>query len=131
MSDRVYLFLVGLYMLVALYLELHLMVYLVVGMMLIEGITGWTLPLVIQKLRKTDIDSGLLKLAREPSLQFSAFRMMRLSLAIVVLASYLAVHEYNIEVLWFFPWFVAFAVLGAGVSGVCPVYLALRWLGFK
>ncbi|MDH5710210.1 MAG: hypothetical protein OEZ15_00895 [Gammaproteobacteria bacterium] len=131
MSDRVYLFLVGLYMLIALYFELHLMIYILVGIMLIEGITGWTLPLVTQKLIKADVDTGLLKLAKEPIFQFSAFRMMRLSLSSVILVSYIAVHEYNIEVLWFFPWFLGFAVLGAGVSGVCPVYLALRWLGFK
>lgn len=131
MSDRVYLFLVGLCMLVALYLESHIMIYIIVVVLFLEGISGWTLPVITQKITKSQLEPGLLQLAREPRFQFAAFRMLRLSLACVVLASYVALHEYNIEVLWFFPWFVGFAVLGAGVSGVCPVYLAIRWLGFK
>jgi hypothetical protein len=72
-----------------------------------------------------------LQYTKPPKFNFEAFRALRLTLAVVLLASYMIVHEYNIEILWFFPWFLGFAVLGAGVSGVCPVYLAIRWLGFK
>jgi hypothetical protein len=33
--------------------------------------------------------------------------------------------------LWFLPWFVGFALLGAGLSGICPMVIGLRWLGFR
>jgi len=131
MSDRTSLFLIGLCILTALYLESDIMVYAIVVILFLEGVSGFTLPLITQKIRKTHLESGLLQYTKPPKFNFEAFRMLRLSLSVVVLASYVAVHEYNAEILWFFPWFVGFAVLGAGVSGVCPVYLAFRWLGFK
>lgn len=131
MSDRIYLFFVGLYLLTALYIESNIMIYVLVVIQLIEGMLGWTIPRITQQLRKMEIEPGLLQLAGAPKFQLEAFRVLRITLASVVLLSYLAVHEYNLEVLWFFPWFLGFAVLGAGVSGVCPVYLAIRWLGFK
>ena len=131
MSDRVYLFLIGLCILIALYLEVEIILFAVVIVMLFEGISGWTLPLVVQKTRGIKLDSGLLQYMKPARFNFAAFRLLRISLATVVFLSYIAVHEYNVEMLWFFPWFVGFAVLGAGVSGVCPVYLAIRWLGFK
>lgn len=131
MSDRIYLFLAGLSILAALYIESNTTVYVLVVILLLEGISGFTIPKLSQKLRHVQLEPGLQQYTKPPRFNFEAFRMLRISLAVVVFASYLAVHEYNIEMLWFFPWFVGFAVLGAGVSGVCPVYLAFRWLGFK
>ena len=131
MSDRIYLFLVGLSVLTALYLESNLMIYVLVVILILEGVSGFTLPRISQKIRKIQLEPGLLQYTKPPKFNFEAFRVMRLTLAVVILTSYLLVHEYNIETLWFFPWFMGFAVLGAGVSGVCPVYLAIRWLGFK
>ncbi|MCK5262463.1 MAG: hypothetical protein KAJ92_02205 [Gammaproteobacteria bacterium] len=131
MSDRIYLFLVGLSILIALYFELNIMIYVVVITMLLEGSTGLTLPLLTKKIIDIQPGSMMLQLNKVPKFNFEALRAMRLSVALVILVSYVAVHEYNIEVLWFFPWFLGFAVLGASVSGVCPVYLAFRWLGFK
>ena len=131
MSDRIYLFFVGLTILTALYLESNLMIYMVAIIMFLEGLSGWTLPRITQTIRKVELEPCLLKLSKPPRFNFESFLVMRLVLASVVLASYVAVHEYDVELLWFFPWFVGFAVLGAGVSGVCPVYLAIRWLGFK
>lgn len=131
MSDRIYLFLVGLSVLTALYLESNLMIYVLVVILILEGVSGFTLPRISQKLRKIQLEPGLLQYNKPPKFNFEAFRVVRLTLAVVILSCYLLVHEYNIEILWFFPWFIGFSVLGAGVSGVCPVYLAIRWLGFK
>jgi len=35
------------------------------------------------------------------------------------------------DFLWLLPWFVGFALIGAGLSGICPMVLALRWLGLR
>lgn len=131
MSDRIYLFLVGMCILFALYLELNSMIYVLACMLFIEGLTGYSLPRLVQKIRNNEVESGLLQISRPLRFNFEAFRVLRLVLGCVIFASYLAVHEYQLDMLWFFPWFIGFAVLGAGVSGVCPVYLAIRWLGFK
>lgn len=131
MSDRFYLFTVGSYILTALYLEINVMIYALVVVLLIESIFGFTIPLLTQKIRGVEVESRLLQYTKPGKFNFEALRVLRMFLGIVLFASYLAVHEYNIEMLWFFPWFFGFAVLGAGVSGVCPLYLVIRWLGFK
>jgi hypothetical protein len=58
---------------------------------------------------------------------FEAERGWRLSVATMLVISLFAFPD----VLWFLPWFMGFAILGAGVSGVCPMYLAMRWAGLK
>lgn len=131
MSKRVYLFIVGVWILTALYLESNIMIYVLVIMLLLEGVTGLTVSSISQEIRKVQLEPGLLQYAKASKFNFDAFRMLIITLAGVVLASYIAVNKYNIDMLWFFPWFFGFTVLGAGVSGVCPVYLAIRWLGFK
>lgn len=131
MSDRAYLFIVGSYILVALYFEVHIMIYALVAFMFFEGVTGYTATWLTQKLRKVELDSGLLSIDATPRFNFDGFRALRILFSVVLTASYVAVYEYKIEVVWFFPWFFGFALLGAGISSVCPVLLGMRWLGFK
>ena len=131
MSNRVYLFVIGLCILASLYLESNIMIYMLAVIVFLEGVSGVTITSLSQKIRNVKLESGLLQLEKTPRFNFDAFRMLRIIMSVIVLVSYMAVHEYNIDMLWFFPWFIGFAVLGAGVSGVCPVYLAIRWLGFK
>ncbi len=131
MSDRSYLFILGLYILAALYIDNDLMIYALVGIMLFEGITDFTLTGLTQKIRKVKLDPGLLRYESAPKFNFEAIRALRLFFALAMTAAYMSVHEYNVEMLWFLPWFFGFALLGAGVSGVCPVVLGMKWLGFK
>ena len=131
MSDRTYLFIVGLYVLCALYFEIDLMIYALVVLMFFEGISGITITGISQKLRKVKLGSGLLKYEATPRINFEAFRALRISFALVMTAAYIGVNEYDAEMIWFLPWFFGFALLGAGVSSVCPVLLAMRWIGFR
>ena len=131
MSDRTYLFVVGAYILTALYLGNDPMIYGLVVFMLLEGITGFTLTGITQKIRKVKLDPGLLKYESTPKFNFDAFRALRIFFAMAMTAAYLGVHEYDVEMIWFLPWFFGFALLGAGVSSVCPVLLGMKWLGFR
>lgn len=131
MSDRAYLFIVGAFILSALYLGIDMMIYALVVFMLFEGITGFTLTGITQKIRKVELDPGLLKYESTPKFNFDAFRALRIFFAVAMTAVYLSVHEYGVEMIWFLPWFFGFALVGAGVSSVCPVLLAMRWLGFR
>ena len=131
MSDRAYLFVVGAYILFALYLGNDLMIYGLIVFMLVEGITGFTLTGITQKIRKVKLDPGLLRYESTPKFNFDAFRALRIFFAMAMTGAYLGVHEYDVEVIWFLPWFFGFALLGAGVSSVCPVFLGIKWLGFR
>lgn len=131
MSDRAYLFFSGLYILCALYLSIDSMIYALIVVMFFEGVSGLTLTSLSQKVRGLSLDSGLLRYDAPPRYNFEAFRALRIFFAVAMSAAYLGVHEYDFEVIWFLPWFFGFALMGAGVSSVCPVLLAMRWLGFR
>ena len=131
MSDRIYFFLFGVCLLIALYFDSTVMTYVLIAIIILEGLTGITISNLTQKMRNIRLSPALLESSTASRFNFEALRAWRLIVGFVILASYVAVHEYGMEALWFFPWFLAFAVLGAGVSGICPVYFAFRWLGFK
>ena len=122
---------VGLYVLCALYFEVDLMIYALVVIMMFEGITGITITGISQKISKVNLGSGLLRYEATPRFNFEAFRALRISFSLAMTAAYIGVHEYDAEMIWFLPWFFGFALLGAGVSSVCPVLLAMRWIGFR
>jgi hypothetical protein len=53
-----------------------------------------------------------------------AQRLWRLAIAMVLAASLVSP-----AYLWFFPWFLSFALAGAALSGVCPLFAAVVALG--
>ena len=131
MSERLFLFVVGSYILTGLYLDLDVMIYGLCLWLLFEATTGLTLTSTTQKLLKKSVPSGLTLFKTHQRFDFDAFLAWRLVVAVMLGVSFVLVRDYDIEVLWFFPWFMGFAILGAGVSGVCPVLLFIRWLGFR
>ena len=56
-------------------------------------------------------------------MQFEAERAWRFVVA-GFLASFLAVFQEG-------AWFMGFAIFGAGLSGVCPVLVSLKLMGFR
>ena len=131
MSERFYLLIVGAYILLSLYLEVDLMIYILSGVLMLEGLTNWRLTVVLQKLRKITLDSGLVAFKTKNRISIEGIQMWRLVVAVVLASSYIMLHQYDVEYIWFFPWFMGFAIMGAGVSGMCPMLMALRWVGFK
>lgn len=128
MNDRVYRALAGALLLLGLYLERPEIIWGLIGLMLFEGVTNFRLPLVLQSLfgseRGPDSQEPDIGVAR---IAFDAERAWRLVVATMLVLSW---HQFS-EQLWFFPWFMGFAILGAGISGVCPVLMSLRALGFR
>ncbi len=131
MNERLFLFFVGTYILMSLYFCLDNMIYLLCFWLFFEGLTDIRLTNLSQKLIKRRLPSGLTTFQATLRFDFDAFRAWRLLVAIVLGGSFFLLHEYDIEILWFFPWFMGFAIMGAGVSSVCPTLLFVRWLGFK
>jgi len=131
MSERTFLFIVGVYILTGLYFEINMMIYLLSSFLLIEGVTGLRLTTLSQKITGTTVAAGLTTFQTHQRFSFDAFRAWRIMVAVMLGGSFLLLNEHDIEIVWFFPWFMGFAIMGAGVSGVCPMILFIRWIGFK
>lgn len=132
MSERFFRLIVGTLLLAFLYFELPGAIPVLIGILLLEGVTNYRIPLVVSRLRLSGhgafADSSEftpeMHLARIP---FDAERAWRLTVAAMLA---ITVFVFN-EQLWFFPWFMGFAIFGAGLSGVCPVLISLKLIGFR
>ncbi|VAW51979.1 hypothetical protein MNBD_GAMMA06-2124 [hydrothermal vent metagenome] len=131
MSERLFLFFMGAYTLVSLYFGLDIMIYLLSLWLLFEGISNIRLTSLSQKLINKTVPSGLTVFQTKQRFDFDAFRAWRLLVAIMLGGSFFLLHFNHVEILWFFPWFMGFAIMGAGASSVCPMLLFVKWLGFK
>ncbi|TCK16809.1 DUF2892 family protein [Thiogranum longum] len=130
MGNRLYRLLFGTLLLIALYFGLHQLIYFLVSLTVFEAVTNLRIPLLIARLRgvdNPDPDEGSLGINFHTRSSFEAERGWRL-----LVATMLAVSVFIFPgPLWFLPWFMGFAILGAGVSGVCPMFLALKWAGLR
>lgn len=131
MSERIYLFFVGVYILIALYFEVDVMIYFLCLLLLFEGITNIRLSTLSQRLMHVTVPVGLVSFQTHQRFEFDAMRAWRIIVAVMLGGSFFLLHEYDLEVVWFFPWFMGFAIMGAGASSVCPVLLFIRWVGFR
>ena len=131
MSERFFLAVVGAYILAALYVGIDMMIYGLCLWLLFEAFTNVRLTTISQKLLHKEVPAGLTVFQSHERFNYDAFRMWRITVSVMLGGSFLLLREQNIEVVWFIPWFMGFAILGAGVSGVCPVLLLIRWIGFK
>ncbi|MGD8926222.1 MAG: hypothetical protein PVG20_05200 [Thioalkalispiraceae bacterium] len=130
MSNRLYRLLYGALLLIALYFELDILIYVLIGLAVFEAVTNLRIPKLISRIRfgnNGDPMEGTIGLNFKTRTRFEAERGWRLTVA-----SMLAISVFVFpDTLWFFPWFMGFAVFGAGVSGVCPMFLLMKWIGLK
>ena len=131
MSERAFLFLVGAAILLALYFELDVLIYCISALLIFEAITDIRLTRLLQKARHVELEPGLVVFNARTRFNLAAIRAWRFVVAVVLLTVYALLHEFGYDMLWFFPWFMGFAILGAGASGVCPVLLGLKYIGFR
>jgi hypothetical protein len=130
MTDRIYRTILGLVILLGLYFESATTIYLLVVVLLFEGISRYTVPRLVSNVG-TLASVPTLVYRPEPGNMQSRFNFdSELMWRIVVASMVLVTYTFD-DFFWFFPWFMGFAIFGAGLSGVCPVLMAIRWLGFK
>ena len=132
MSERFFRLIVGSLLLAFLYFEVHAAIPILIGVLVLEGITNYRIPLMVSQLRMAGHEafgdsSELTPEAHLARIPFDAERAWRLAVAAML---GITVYVFN-EQLWFFPWFMGFAIFGAGLSGVCPVLISLKLLGFR
>jgi hypothetical protein len=126
MIERQYRFLLGALLLCCLYFDIPGVLAVVVTGLMLEGATDWRLTRLVTRLR------GLSVKKPEPidfayQIDFEAERLLRLVFAALL---FLSVFVYPDE-LWWLAWFIGFGLFGAGVSGICPLLMILRFGGFK
>lgn len=132
MSDRTYRLIFGALILISLYFEMGYLMYFLIAMLFIEGITNLRVPLVLRKLQgqspaSTPADDNLAPIKRNYRFNIEAERVWRLVAGTMLLITYGLFYDK----LWFFPWFMGFAIFGAGVSGVCPMLIGVKWIGCR
>jgi hypothetical protein len=128
MSDRTYRLILGILLLVSLYFDISYLMYFLIGMLFFEGITNLRTPLLLRKRQGvSSADSNLAPFHHNCRFSFEAERAWRLIVGLMLFITYVLFYD----VLWFFPWFMGFAIFGAGASGVCPVLIGVKWAGCR
>lgn len=132
MSERSFRIILGALFLIGLYLDWAALVWTLTGVLLFQGITNWRVPQLVSRLRygrhievgsccRTVTDRGAGRF------RFEAERLLCLIIAAILIPTY---GPWSGQ-LWVVPWFIGFALFGAGLSGICPMVLGLRRLGFR
>lgn len=124
MSESNFRIVLGVWLVSALYLNSALLVQALLVLLLIEGVTNLRIPRLLSRLRGQGNPQVQVEGCR---FGFEAERLLRLIVAGLVALPMLA----GAQTLWWLPWVVGFALIGAGLSGICPMVLALRRVGFR
>lgn len=130
MSNRTYRLLFGAVLVFTLYFDVTSLLYALIALATFEAVTNLRIPKLVSGKRRAsagDPGEGCLGIQFTQRTGFEAERGWRLTVAAVLAVSLIAYPDH----LWFLPWFMGFAILGAGISGVCPVFLLLKWAGLR
>jgi len=132
MTNRFYRGVLGFLLLISLYFNQSAMMYALIMVLFLEGISNVLVPNLFNVVRdKLGVPMKHAQ-ATDACLMsdcFSCFgneRIWRLVVGSLLLLTYS-----NVDALWFFPWFMGFAIFGAGLSGICPVLLFIQWVNRK
>jgi hypothetical protein len=129
MTERTFRIILGAILLAALYFDWRLVIYGYIVVLTFEGITNWRIPTLVSRLQGDSTAGSVCTLSPgdKARINFEAERALRLVVVAFLVVSYIF---FNKE-LWFFPWFIGFALFGAGLSGICPMVMGFRWVGFR
>ncbi len=120
-TDRSYRVVLGASLLAILYFDLQSLLFAVIGILYAEGLSNRRLPYVINRLLR----------AEEPAPRITFPPEAEQAWRLVVATMLLLTGVLFVQNAWFLPWFLGFAILGAGVSDICPVVQLLRMAGCR
>lgn len=128
MTERSFRLILGTTLLVMLTLNFQTGIYVFIGLLVFEGITNLRLPLLISRIRYgAGYNANEILSPGCSRISFDAERALRLLVATLLVATFILYKEQA----WFFPWFIGSMLLLAGITNICPMVMALRWIGFK
>jgi hypothetical protein len=125
MSERFFRMIVGAWILVGLFLGSVEVIYALAAVLLFEGVTNQRLPTLVSKLRYGKEWSPFQ--LKDSRYSFEAERVLRFIVVVFVVVPF----QPGFEILWWIPWFFGFAILGAGLAGICPIVISLRFIGWS
>jgi hypothetical protein len=128
MTERTFRLLLGVTLLIILFIDRNDLLYVYISIITFEGLTNWRIPSLISKLRHGPAYLEFPANApRNHKYTFEAERSFRLVIACSLLFSCFIFPK----TLWYFPWFVGFALSMAGITGICPISISFKKLGFR
>lgn len=126
MTERSFRLVIGVWLVLAQLFALPAAGYALVGVLLFEGVTNLRVPLLMARLGRRP-SPAVISSDVECLIPFEAERALRLLVASLLAISFFVLPD----LLWWLPWFIGFAMIGAGLSGLCPMVHALRWIGMR
>ena len=128
MTERAYRLVIGICMILFLFMQWDYAMYLILAVLLLEGLTNWRVPILVSRLR---FPGGEIKVTDSENtkctINYDAERMLRWIVFVCVgMGSVIFTSQ-----LWFFPWFIGLMLLLAGITGICPTVMFLRRLGMR
>ncbi|MDH5231110.1 MAG: hypothetical protein OEZ58_14305 [Gammaproteobacteria bacterium] len=127
MSERAFRLVQGIYIFIALILEIDQMLYVLIGILLFEAITNWRVPVLVNKILYAKNQQLNSSISDSCKIAIDAERLQSLGTALFLIFTFIL---YPVEA-WIGPWFIAALMLMAGVTNICPMVIFLRWLGFR
>jgi Inner membrane protein YgaP-like, transmembrane domain len=116
-------------MLIILFYQWDYAMYALLILFLLEAFTNWRVPILISRLRFPNENIKVTEGENKNcTLNYEAERMLRLIVFTLIVMSYIS---FTAQLFWFFPWFVGLMLILAGVTGICPMVMILRWAGLK
>ena len=129
MTERAYRLLIGILIIAFLFFQLNYAIWATIALMSFEALTNWRVPIIVSKvLYPNDIIKESEGENQKSSVNFEAERMLRWITMVLIL---LGILNYTESMLWYLPWFVGLMLLVSGVTGICPMVMALRKMGLK
>lgn len=130
MSEKNFRIILGAWLILGLFANSPQVIYALVALLMFEGVTNLRVPGLVSQARfgtQAAVESDALNPNPKAWTSFEAERGLRLIVAGLIVIPMVTAHA----LLWLLPWFVGFALIGAGLSGICPMVLALRRLGLR
>lgn len=125
MTERSFRLVIGVWLVLALWSSWQPAIYVLLVVLCLEGLTNRRVPALLSRLR--GMQSAEVCTAGDCAVRFEAERALRL-----LIATLLGISLFVLPApLWWLPWFIGFALVGAGLSGICPMVQALRWVGLR
>lgn len=134
MTNSAYRAIMGGSLIVFLYFHLDAAIIGMILILFLEGITNLQIPMLVNRIRGLSTGYNFEptpmreELDRSSRFGFGSERAWRLVVGAMLAVSFLLSDQ---SYLWLLPWFMGFAIFGAGISHVCPVLIVIKWAGFR
>lgn len=134
MSERLFRLVLGAMLFIALtssaLLESQIPVYIVLAIIIFEAATNWRIPIIVTRMRYGKNYKQYLQSPPPNNRIFGKIEAERF-LRIAVFGFVCLPYAISIDYIEFIPWFVATALVLAGVTNICPMVMFLRFIGMR